>query len=89
LSPSFFFEDESSLRSLIESFEKLFFSLITHLPAGRQGFQKMIPEISGFFQKSLIYFLTVFYFIFIFVNIYHNFLLICYKNLSFQEGKGC
>jgi hypothetical protein len=34
--------------------------LITHLPAppsvgtgaGRQGFEKMIPEISGLFQKS-------------------------------------
>jgi hypothetical protein len=38
-----------------------FLSLITHLPAPyhvrfgayrRQGFEKMIPEISGFFQNS-------------------------------------
>ena len=44
--------DEFSGEDKEKALKKLLFALlITHLPAGRQGLQKMILEISGFFRN--------------------------------------
>lgn len=44
--------DEFSGEDKEKALKKMLFALlITYLPAGRQGLQKMIPEISGFFRN--------------------------------------